>query len=225
MEGADEMKKRMLAILQCLEVAFLATVVAGVVAVFAKKREIAELGVLLSTLTAVVVGMMRPRRSCSSVCRWQRGATLFLSPFAVLQLVLFFGWVWIGTPIAGWRQLAKFRELVKEADRVEVHDMRMLFKDDSDGKDLCCVLTDKDEIAAFVKLLGFARKAPPCGCKGNPSIEWWKGDECIARLSIHHYGYRVSIWGCGATVDRGLTFQSRLELNRWFERRCGVKLE
>ena len=189
-----DMKTRMLFVLQCLELAFLATIVAGFVAVCAKKREIAELGVLLSTLTAVVAGFMLPRRSFFAGGRWQRVSALLMSPFALLQLVLFFGWVWIGTPIAGWRQLAKFRELVKEADRVEVHDMRMLFKDDSDGKDLCCVLTDKDEIAAFVKLLGFARKAPPCGCKGNPSIEWWKGDECIARLSIHHYGYRVSIW-------------------------------
>ena len=219
-----DMKTRMLFVLQCLELAFLATIVACFVAVCAKKREIAELGVLLSTLAAVVAGFMLPRRS-SSVVRWQRTAALLMLPFAVLQLVLFCGWLWIGTPIAGWWQMAKFKELVKEADRVEVHDWRLLVKDNSNGKDLCCVLTDKDEIAACVKLFGFAGKTHPCGCKGNPSVEWWKGDECIARLLIHHSGYRVSISGCGATVDRGLTLRSRLELKSWFESRCGIRLE
>ena len=219
------MKTRMLFVLQCLELAFLATIVAGFVAVCAKKREIAELGVLLSTLTAVVAGFMLPRRYFFAGGRWQRVSALLMSPFALLQLVLCFGWVWIGTPIAGWRQMAKFKELVKEADRVEVHDMWRLVKDDSNGKDLCCVLTDKDEIVAFGNMFGFAGKTHPCGCKGSPSIEWWKGDQCIARLSIHHHGYRVSISCCGATVDRGLTFLSRLELKSWFESRCGIKLE
>jgi hypothetical protein len=219
------MKTRVLLVLQCLELAFLATVVACFAAVCAKKREVAELGMLMSTLAAVVAGMVRSGRSFSAVVRWQRMVTLLMSPFAVLQLVLFLGWVSIGTPIAGWRQNAKFKELVREADRVEIHDMsRRLFDGASNGNDVCCVLTDKEEIAAFVELFGFAGKAEPCGCIGNPSIEWWKGDECIARLSVHH-GDRFSITGCGDPVNRWLTCLSRLELKSWLESRCGIELK
>ena len=86
------MKTRVLLVLQCLELAFLATVVACFAAVCAKKREVAELGMLMSTLAAVVAGMVRSGRSFSAVVRWQRMVTLLMSPFAVLQLVLF----WVG---------------------------------------------------------------------------------------------------------------------------------
>lgn len=75
--------------------------------------------------------------------------------------------------------------------------------------------TDPNTIATVIRKIALAKlSGVGCECCGNPSFEFYKGDELIATISLHH-GIRLrwpEVWPSDAKLPR----ETKSFIRRWF---------
>ncbi len=113
-----------------------------------------------------------------------------------------------------WRYEGEFHAVIADADRIIVRD----------GGFGCCgpvrddpiifVVTDAQEIKDLHANLVFEKKQGSsfCLCCGRPGIDWYRGDEGLARTSVKH-GSSIMWQGFDETAE--LTPDCAAWLNKW----------
>ncbi len=109
----------------------------------------------------------------------------------------------------------RFQEAVAEADRVVIRD----------GGFGCCTKPERDPVLLELKdpkeiaeLRGIFRfkdlgSNPSCMCCGHPGIDWWKGDELLARTAVQHL---TALRWKRFNGDAELTPEASEALSAWF---------
>ena len=112
----------------------------------------------------------------------------------------------------------RFQEAVAEADRVVIRD----------GGFGCCTKPERDPVLLELKdpkeiaeLRGIFRfkdlgSNSSCMCCGHPGIDWWKGDELLARTAVQHL---AALRWKRFNGDAELTPEASEALSAWFASR------
>ena len=82
----------------------------------------------------------------------------------------------------------RFQEAIAAADRVVIRDGGFGCCTKPERDPVLLVLTDPKEIAELRGIFKFNDRGSnsECMCCGHPGIDWWKGDELLARTAVQH---------------------------------------
>ena len=109
----------------------------------------------------------------------------------------------------------RFQEAVAEADRVVIRDGGFGCCTKPERDPVLLVLTDPKEIAELRGIFRFKDLGSnsSCMCCGHPGIDWWKGDELLARTAVQHL---TALRWKGFHGDAELTPEASEALSAWF---------
>ena len=112
----------------------------------------------------------------------------------------------------------RFQEAVAEADRVVIRDGGFGCCTKPERDPVLLVLTDTKEIAELRGIFKFKDRGSnsECMCCGHPGIDWWKGDELLARTAVQHL---TALRWKGFHGDAELTPEASEALTAWFAAR------
>ena len=90
--------------------------------------------------------------------------------------------------ISLFSETERFQKAVAEADRVVIRDGGFGCCTEPERDPVLLVLTDPKEIAELRGIFRFKDLGSnsSCMCCGHPGIDWWKGDELLARTAVQH---------------------------------------
>ena len=109
----------------------------------------------------------------------------------------------------------RFQEAVAEADRVVIRDGGFGCCTKPERDPVLLVLTDTKEIAELRGIFKFKDRGSnsECMCCGHPGIDWWKGDELLARTAVQHL---TALRWKRFHGDAELTSEAAEALTAWF---------
>ena len=109
----------------------------------------------------------------------------------------------------------RFQEAVAEADRVVIRDGGFGCCTKPERDPVLLVLTDTKEIAELRGIFKFKDRGSnsECMCCGHPGIDWWKGDELLARTAVQHL---TALRWKRFNGDAELTPEASEALSAWF---------
>ena len=109
----------------------------------------------------------------------------------------------------------RFQEAVAEADRVVIRDGGFGCCTKPERDPVLLVLTDTKEIAELRGIFKFKDRGcnSECMCCGHPGIDWWKGDELLARTAVQHL---TALRWKRFHGDAELTSEASEALSAWF---------
>ena len=112
----------------------------------------------------------------------------------------------------------RFQEAVAEADRVVIRDGGFGCCTKPERDPVLLVLTDTKEIAELRGIFKFKDRGSnsECMCCGHPGIDWWKGDELLARTAVQHL---TALRWKRFNGDAELTPEASEALSAWFAAR------
>ena len=112
----------------------------------------------------------------------------------------------------------RFQEAVAEADRVVIRDGGFGCCTKPERDPVLLVLTDTKEIAELRGIFKFKDRGSnsECMCCGHPGIDWWKGDEILARTAVQHL---TALRWKRFNGDAELTPEASEALSAWFAAR------
>ena len=112
----------------------------------------------------------------------------------------------------------RFQEAVAEADRVVIRDGGFGCCTKPERDPVLLVLTDPKEIAELRGIFKFKDLGSnsSCMCCGHPGIDWWKGDELLARTAVQHL---TALRWKRFNGDAELTPEASDALTAWFSAR------
>jgi hypothetical protein len=112
----------------------------------------------------------------------------------------------------------RFQEAVAEADRVVIRDGGFGCCTKPERDPVLLVLTDTKEIAELRGIFKFKDRGSnsECMCCGHPGIDWWKGDELLARTAVQHL---TALRWKRFHGDAELTSEAAEALTAWFAAR------
>ena len=112
----------------------------------------------------------------------------------------------------------RFQEAVAEADRVVIRDGGFGCCTKPERDPVLLVLTDTKEIAELRGIFKFKDRGSnsECMCCGHPGIDWWKGDELLARTAVQHL---TALRWKRFHGDAELTPEASEALSAWFAAR------
>ena len=90
--------------------------------------------------------------------------------------------------ISLFSETERFQEAIAAADRVVIRDGGFGCCTEPERDPVLLVLTDPKEIAELRGIFRFKDLGSnsSCMCCGHPGIDWWKGDELLARTAVQH---------------------------------------
>ncbi len=120
--------------------------------------------------------------------------------------------------ISLFSETERFQEAVAEADRVVIRDGGFGCCTKPERDPVLLVLTDPKEIAELRGIFKFKDRGSnsECMCCGHPGIDWWKGDELLARTAVQHL---TALRWKGFHGDAELTPEASEALSAWFAAR------
>ena len=109
----------------------------------------------------------------------------------------------------------RFQEAIAEADRVVIRDGGFGCCTKPERDPVLLVLTDTKEIAELRGIFKFKDRGSnsECMCCGHPGIDWWKGDELLARTAVQHL---TALRWKRFNGDAELTPEASEALSAWF---------
>ena len=109
----------------------------------------------------------------------------------------------------------RFQEAVAAADRVVIRDGGFGCCSKPERDPVLLVLTDPKEIAELRGIFRFKDLGSnsSCMCCGHPGIDWWKGDELLARTAVQHL---TALRWKRFNGDAELTPEASEALSAWF---------
>ena len=115
----------------------------------------------------------------------------------------------------------RFQEAVAEADRVVIRDGGFGCCTEPERDPVLLELKDPKEIAELRGIFKFKDLGSnsSCMCCGYPGIDWWKGDELLARTAVQHL---TALRWKRFHGDAELTSEASEALTAWFSAR-GIK--
>ena len=123
--------------------------------------------------------------------------------------------------ISLFSETERFQKAVAEADRVVIRDGGFGCCTKPERDPVLLVLTDTKEIAELRGIFKFKDRGSnsECMCCGHPGIDWWKGDELLARTAVQHL---TALRWKRFHGDAELTSEASEALTAWFSAR-GIK--
>ena len=120
--------------------------------------------------------------------------------------------------ISLFSETERFQEAVAEADRVVIRDGGFGCCTKPERDPVLLVLTDTKEIAELRGIFKFKDRGSnsECMCCGHPGIDWWKGDELLARTAVQHL---TALRWKRFHGDAELTPEASEALSAWFSAR------
>lgn len=118
-------------------------------------------------------------------------------------------------------ETGRFQEAIAEADRVVIRDGGFGCCTKPERDPVLLELKDPKEIAELRGIFKFEDRGSnaECMCCGHPGIDWWKGDELLARTAVQHL--KALRWK-RFHGDAELTPEAAEALSAWFSAR-GIK--
>ena len=112
----------------------------------------------------------------------------------------------------------RFQEAVAEADRMVIRDGGFGCCTKPERDPVLLELKDPKEIAELRGIFKFNDRCSnsKCMCCGHPGIDWWKGDELLARTAVQHL---TALRWERFTGDAELTPEASDALTAWFAAR------
>ena len=112
----------------------------------------------------------------------------------------------------------RFQEAVAEADRVVIRDGGFGCCTKPERDPVLLELKDPKEIAELRGIFKFKDRGSnsECMCCGHPGIDWWKGDELLARTAVQHL---TALRWKRFNGDAELTPEASDALTAWFSAR------
>lgn len=166
-------------------------------------------------LFAIFIGLAFPRRPKG---RWQRIREIAVYFIAVAHLLIIGLWLHYVIGYFGI-DMARFRAMVKDADRIVIRDGGGLCHSDLDKEPSLYEITNRTEIAEFNAMFRFSGTCMPCMCCGYPGVDWWRDGKRIAVSAIHHgSALRVE----GKVCDWRLAISSGRRIDRWLQDHCHI---
>ena len=112
----------------------------------------------------------------------------------------------------------RFQEAVAEADRVVIRDGGFGCCTKPERDPVLLELKDPNEIAELREIFKFKDLGSNsiCMCCGHPGIDWWKGDELLARTAVQHL---TALRWKRFHGDAELTPEAADALTAWFSAR------
>ena len=109
----------------------------------------------------------------------------------------------------------RFQEAIAAADRVVIRDGGFGCCTKSERDPVLLELKDPKEIAELRGIFKFKDRGSnsECMCCGHPGIDWWKGDELLARTAVQHL---TALRWKGFHGDAELTPEASEALSAWF---------
>ena len=123
--------------------------------------------------------------------------------------------------ISLFSETERFQEAIAAADRVVIRDGGFGCCTEPERDSVLLVLTDPKEIAELRGIFKFKDRGSnsECMCCGHPGIDWWKGDELLARTAVQHL---TALRWKRFNGDAELTPEASEALSAWFAGR-GIK--
>ena len=120
--------------------------------------------------------------------------------------------------ISLFSETERFQKAVAAADRVVIRDGGFGCCTKPERDPVLLVLTDPKEIAELRGIFRFKDLGSnsSCMCCGHPGIDWWKGDELLARTAVQHL---TALRWKRFNGDAELTPEASEELSAWFAAR------
>ena len=120
--------------------------------------------------------------------------------------------------ISLFSETERFQEAIAAADRVVIRDGGFGCCTKPERNPVLLVLTDPKEIAELRGIFRFKDLGSnsSCMCCGHPGIDWWKGDELLARTAVQHL---TALRWKGFHGDAELTPEASEALTAWFAAR------
>ena len=120
--------------------------------------------------------------------------------------------------ISLFSETERFQEAIAAADRVVIRDGGFGCCTEPERDSVLLVLTDPKEIAELRGIFRFKDLGSnsSCMCCGHPGIDWWKGDELLARTAVQHL--KALRWK-RFHGDAQLTQEAENALTAWFAAR------
>ena len=120
--------------------------------------------------------------------------------------------------ISLFSETERFQKAVAEADRVVIRDGGFGCCTKPERDPVLLVLTDPKEIAELRGIFRFKDLGSnsSCMCCGHPGIDWWKGDELLARTAVQHL---TALRWKRFNGDAELTPEASEALSAWFAAR------
>ena len=120
--------------------------------------------------------------------------------------------------ISLFSETERFQEAIAAADRVVIRDGGFGCCTKPERDPVLLVLTDPKEIAELRGIFRFKDLGSnsSCMCCGHPGIDWWKGDELLARTAVQHL---TALRWKRFNGDAELTPEASEALSAWFAAR------
>ena len=120
--------------------------------------------------------------------------------------------------ISLFSETERFQEAIAAADRVVIRDGGFGCCTEPERDPVLLVLTDPKEIAELRGIFRFKDLGSnsSCMCCGHPGIDWWKGDELLARTAVQHL---TALRWKRFNGDAELTPEASEALTAWFAAR------
>ena len=120
--------------------------------------------------------------------------------------------------ISLFSETERFQEAIAAADRVVIRDGGFGCCTKPERDPVLLVLTDPKEIAELRGIFRFKDLGSnsSCMCCGHPGIDWWKGDELLARTAVQHL---TALRWKRFNGDAELTPEASEALTAWFAAR------
>ena len=117
--------------------------------------------------------------------------------------------------ISLFSETERFQKAVAAADRVVIRDGGFGCCTKPERDPVLLVLTDPKEIAELRGIFRFKDRGSnsECMCCGHPGIDWWKGDELLARTAVQHL---TALRWKRFNGDAELTPEASEALSAWF---------
>ena len=117
--------------------------------------------------------------------------------------------------ISLFSETERFQEAIAAADRVVIRDGGFGCCTKPERDPVLLVLTDTKEIAELRGIFKFKDRGSnsECMCCGHPGIDWWKGDELLARTAVQHL---TALRWKRFNGDAELTPEASEALSAWF---------
>ena len=120
--------------------------------------------------------------------------------------------------VSMFSETERFQEAVAEADRVVIRDGGFGCCTKPERDPVLLELKDPKEIAELRGIFRFKDRGSnsECMCCGHPGIDWWKGDELLARTAVQHL---TALRWKRFNGDAELTPEASEALSAWFAAR------
>ena len=120
--------------------------------------------------------------------------------------------------ISLFSETERFQEAIAEADRVVIRDGGFGCCTKPERDPVLLELKDPKEIAELRGIFKFKDRGSnsECMCCGHPGIDWWKGDELLARTAVQHL---TALRWKRFNGDAELTPEASEALSAWFAAR------